>query len=234
MGITKTQRKNKMSTFDLALLKNDLIENPTARCACALVLDISASMSGTPIQELNGGVVQFIEELRSDDFASYAVEVGVFSFGGTAREEQPFTPAYQIEECETLTAGGGTPMGAAVSLAIERLVGRKAEYKKAGVSYYQPWLVLMSDGGPTDDWQQTAIRLRQMAEQRKVTVLCVGVGEGADLQVLGQFSTRPAKSLAGMKFREFFQWLSQSMERVSQSTPGTGVQLSATDSWDCV
>ena len=28
-----------MNGFDLTLLKNDLIENPTARCACALVLD---------------------------------------------------------------------------------------------------------------------------------------------------------------------------------------------------
>jgi hypothetical protein len=42
-----------MNGFDLSLLKNDLIENPTARCACALVLDTSGSMSGAPIDDLN-------------------------------------------------------------------------------------------------------------------------------------------------------------------------------------
>lgn len=49
-----------MNTFELSHLKNDLIENPTARCACALVLDTSASMSGTPINDLNAGVAQLI------------------------------------------------------------------------------------------------------------------------------------------------------------------------------
>jgi uncharacterized protein YegL len=223
-----------MHSFDLSLLKSDLIENPTARCACALVLDTSGSMGGAPIDELNGGMAQFIDELRRDDFASYAVEVGVFTFGGSVREALSFTPAYQIQDLAKLQARGGTPMGEAVELAIERLARRKAEYKQAGVSYYQPWLVLMSDGAPTDSWQAAARRLRQMAQDRKVTVLAIGIGEGAALDVLAEFSTRAPKTLAGMKFREFFQWLSQSMERVSQSTPGTGVPLAATDSWDAI
>lgn len=223
-----------MNGFDISLLKGDLIENPTARCACALVLDTSGSMSGAPIDDLNAGVAQFIAELHADDFASYAVELGVISFGDEVTEALPFTAAYQIRDFKPLHASGGTPMGAAVELAIERLTRRKAEYKKAGVSYYQPWLVLMSDGAPTDEWQTAANRLRKLAEARKVAVLAVGIGAGASLEILSQFSTRPAKALDGMKFREFFQWLSQSMERVSQSTPGAGVKLGATDSWDSV
>ena len=192
-------------------------------------------MSGIQIDELNAGMLQFINELRVDDFASYSVEVGIFTFGGNVDEVMPFTPAYQINECAQLQASGGTPMGKAVELAINSLEKRKIEYKKAGVSYYQPWLVLMSDGAPTDNWQATAKRLRTMAESRQVSVLCIGIGKGADLEILGQFSTRPAKSLEGVKFREFFQWLSQSMERMSQSILGTGVvQLASTDSWDCI
>ena len=110
---------------------------------------------------------------------------------------------------------------------------RKAEYKREGVSYYQPWLVLMSDGAPTDDWQQAAEQLRGLAESRKVVSLPIGIGS-ADLDVLSQFSNRPAKPLAGLKFREFFSWLSQSMARVSQSTPGTAVKLPATSGWDSI
>ena len=223
-----------MNTFEIALIGNDLIENPTARCACALVLDTSGSMDGEPIEQLNAGVTQFLEELRGDDFASCAVEVSVITFGGDVEEVLPFTTAYQIDGCDRLNASGSTPMGEAVDLAIDRLERRKAEYKNSGVSYYQPWLVLMSDGAPNSGWEESARRLRRMADERKVTVLCVGIGDGADLKILGQFSTRPAKQLSGMKFREFFQWLSQSMERVSQSSPGIKVALAATDSWDSV
>ena len=60
------------------------------------------------------------------------------------------------------------------------------------------------------------------------------VQAGADLRVLGEFSNRPAKPLAGLKFREFFVWLSQSMARVSQSTPGTAIKLPATSGWDSI
>ena len=190
-------------------------------------------MDGEPIRELNAALAQFIAELRADDFASYAIELCVITFGSEIREQLPFTPAYQVDVNPQLTADGATPMGEAVRRAVRMLEERKAEYKRQGVSYYQPWLVLMSDGAPTDDWNQAAAQLRGLAESKKLVSLPVGIG-GADLRVLGEFSNRPAKPLAGLKFREFFVWLSQSMARVSQSTPGTAVKLPATSGWDSI
>ncbi|NEO02767.1 MAG: glycosyl transferase family 2, partial [Moorea sp. SIO3I7] len=64
----------------------DLIENPSPRCACMLLLDVSYSMHGDPIEQLNKGVNQFIEEVCLDDFASVAVELGVITFGTTVTE----------------------------------------------------------------------------------------------------------------------------------------------------
>lgn len=46
---------------------NDLIDNPSPRCACELVLDTSGSMSGEPMRALNSGVQDFIEALKDDD-----------------------------------------------------------------------------------------------------------------------------------------------------------------------
>ncbi len=42
-------------------------------------------------------------------------------------------------------------MGAGVEQALNILEKRKAEYSSKGVDYYQPWMVLMTDGYPTDD-----------------------------------------------------------------------------------
>jgi uncharacterized protein YegL len=217
-----------------ALSNTDLIENPTPRCACALVLDTSSSMDGEPIRQLNAALAQFIDEIKEDDFSSYAVEVCVTTFGGRVTDALPLTAAHQISTFTPLAAQGDTPMGAAVKHAIQSLEQRKAEYRRDGVSYYQPWVVLMSDGAPTDSWRDAAQQLREMALAKKVVVLAVGIGPHADLRVLSEFSNRPAKSLNGLKFREFFVWLSQSMERVSQSTPGTKVHLPSTDGWDSI
>lgn len=213
---------------------NDLFQNPSPRCACMLVLDTSGSMSGSPIHELNQGLQAFVEAVQEDEMSAYSVEVGVITAGGTVREELSFTTANTIREVSPLVADGITPLGAAVELALRRLEERKATYKRAGVAYYQPWLVIISDGEPTDSWQAVAQQTSALSQQRKLVVMPVGVSQ-ANMAILGQFSSRPAKHLAGLKFREFFEWLSASMSRVSASnSTSSAVALPKTDSWDAV
>ncbi len=213
---------------------SDLLDNPSARCACMLVLDTSGSMAGAPIAELNAGLQSFIEAVRDDEIASYAIDLGVITAGDTVKEVLPFTSASAIDGHDTLIANGTTPLGRAVQLALERLEQRKRQYKANGVAYYQPWLVIISDGAPTDAWQGAATQSRQLSEQRRLVVMSIGV-QGADLSILSQFSSRPAKQLGGLKFREFFEWLSASMSRVSSSnSTSASVTLPRTDSWDSI
>lgn len=210
------------------MTNNDLIENPTPRCACMLVLDVSYSMSGEKIDALNEGARQFLREVIEDEFARYAVELGVVTFGGTVATQIPLGPLDKAR-LEEFTATGGTPMGQAVSTAIDMLEARKEEYKKNGVSYYQPWLVLMTDGIPTDNFIESARKLQRMANEKKIVVFGIGIGE-ADMSILAQFcpENRPPLKLDGLKFKEFFAWLSASMAVVSQSTPGTTTKLPST------
>lgn len=223
-----------MSIQELSIRNNDLIDNPSARCACMLVLDTSGSMDGAPIQELNAGLQAFIQQVQDDDIAAYAVDLGVITAGSPVREVMPFTTVSSLQQVAPLTASGTTPLGEAVNLALRRLEERKSQYKRTGVAYYQPWLVIISDGAPTDAWQGAAQSACALAQQRKLVVLPVGVS-GADLNVLGQFSSKPALPLAGLKFREFFQWLSASMSRVSASnSTSASVNLPKTSSWDSI
>ena len=57
--------------------------NPEARCPCILLLDVSGSMSGKPIEELNQGLSTFQREIQSDDLAAMRVEVSVVTFGNS-------------------------------------------------------------------------------------------------------------------------------------------------------
>ncbi|MDL7581877.1 hypothetical protein QS329_23920, partial [Escherichia coli] len=42
---------------------SDFASNPEPRCPCILLLDVSGSMNGRPINELNAGLVTFRDEL---------------------------------------------------------------------------------------------------------------------------------------------------------------------------
>jgi uncharacterized protein YegL len=214
---------------------NDLIENPSARCACMLVVDTSSSMSGAPINELNAGLRSLLQALHDDEVASFSVELGIVSTGsGTPREELPLTTANRIEQVAPLHASGGTPLGQAVKLALSKLEQRKEQYKRLGVPYFQPWLIVISDGEPTDAWKEAAAKAHELSLNRKLVSLPVGV-QGANLAVLGEFSHRGAKALQGLKFKEFFEWLSASMSRVSSSnSTAATVALPSADPWACV
>lgn len=222
-----------MATYEL-ITSNDLIDNPSPRCACMVILDTSGSMDGDAIRELNSGIGHFIASVQQDEVAAYSVEIAVITAGAKITEILPFTTANNIDGITEFSAYGCTPLGQATELALKRLEQRKKEYKRSGIAYYQPWLVIISDGAPTDSYSAAAQQAKALSEQRKLVVLPIGV-DGADLNILGQFSSRGAKKLQGLKFNEFFEWLSASMSQVSASaSTSSSVKLPTTDGWDSI
>ncbi|EER2971732.1 VWA domain-containing protein [Escherichia coli] len=195
---------------------SDFASNPEPRCPCILLLDVSGSMNGRPINELNAGLVTFRDELLADPLALKRVELGIVTFG-PVHVEQPFTSAANFFP-PILFAQGDTPMGAAITKALDMVEERKREYRANGISYYRPWIFLITDGAPTDEWQAAANKVFQ----------------GADIKTLAQISVRQPLPLQGLQFRELFSWLSSSLRSVSRSTPGTEVVLEAPKGWTSV
>lgn len=221
---------------EYVLRQEDLVENPTARVPICLVLDISGSMSGEPIRELQEGVQMFFNAIRQDEVAQYAAEICIVTFGDTARKALDFM-SIERQDVPTLVASGTTPMGQATSMALDLLDARKEDYKRAGVDYFQPWMVIMTDGEPTDDIGMAASRIGPLVAGKKLTVFPIGIGAGANLQRLAELSPgRPPRRLKGLNFKEFFVWLSRSVSRVSQSTPGEAITLDVAgiDAWATV
>jgi uncharacterized protein YegL len=211
---------------DMRIAKSELVENPTARVPVCLCLDVSASMTGDAIKELNQGVHDFISSLQEDEIARYSAEVAVIVFCGSAAEILLDFGPINSQSLPQLKARGNTPMGDAVTQALDLLDRRKKEYSEAGIDYYQPWLVLMTDGKPTDKVEAAIRRTVALVEAKKLTLFPIGVGKNADMAALRRFSPkRTPLRLKGLKFREFFEWLSRSVSRVSQSIPGQAVPL---------
>ena len=236
--------------------KHDLNSDGTPRVPICLCLDVSGSMgeviagtyeeTGKTVQrdgntysvvrggiskldELQRGIERFYESIRGDDLASVAAEICVVTFDDDAQCLAEFSRIKFQAKAPQLQCGGGTAMGEGVNLALDKLETRKQAYKDSGCDYYQPWLVLMSDGRPNGkpaELIRAMKRTSELAGNKKLTVIPVGIGDDADLETLSKFSPRhDAVILDQAKFRTMFEWLGKSIEKVSQSNPGEIVSV---------
>jgi len=123
-----------------------------------------------------------------------------------------------------LTTKGNTPMGAAIAHGLQMLESQKLIYRNAGIPHYRPWVFLITDGGPTDSWQNAAHLVHEGEAKNKFQFFAVGV-QGANFDILKQISVGEPIALKGLRFRDLFAWLSNSLSAVSQSKPGDEVKL---------
>lgn len=239
----------------------DLVENPTARVPICLCLDTSGSMAAVEgdcvptgetffedgrewnlvtggisrINELKKGIDLFYDAIKEDEMAVYSAEICIVTFDNQARCLVDFANVERQGDIPELEAQGDTAMGEGVNLALDLLERRKQEYKDKGVDYYQPWLVLMTDGvpnGSNSEYMRAVQRTVDMVNSRKLTIFPIAIGDETDLSALNKFSPkRPALKLQGLKFGEFFSWLSKSVSKTSQSSPGESVKLDPVSGW---
>ncbi len=233
----------------------DLVNNPTPRVPICLCLDASGSMGaasgnftrtgetvyedgvrwnivtgGTSrMDELQSGIELFYDAIRDDEIAKYSAEISIVTFNNHAKCVLDFANIDRQGDVPELVPEGSTAMGEGVNLALDLLEKRKNEYRDKGVDYYQPWLVIMTDGqanGNPQELERAIQRSVSLERQRKLVIFPIGIGDETDMTTLNRFSEkRTALKLQGLKFREFFDWLSKSVSKTSQSIPGETVKL---------
>lgn len=207
----------------------EFAENADQRCPVILLLDTSASMGGKPIQQVNEGFRIFLEDVVKDSLAAKRVDVSVITFGPVDKKIDFRSPS--LVDFREFEANGLTPIGEALHLAMDSLEERKKVLKQNGIQYYRPWIFLITDGAPTDEWKESARRLKLEEDSGKFTFFAVGVKD-ACMETLGEISqNRPALKLDGLKFREFFLWLSSSSKKISRSRSGDKVAIEPPTAW---
>lgn len=134
------------------------------------------------IQILNAAVREMIDSFAMEERMETEFLVSVIVFGDSAAQHIPPTPASSAKWTD-MTAGGTTAMGEAFSL-LNGLIEDKAVVPSRA---YRPTVVLVSDGQPTDSWQEPMERLIREGRSSKCFFMAMGIGEDPGTQVLERF-----------------------------------------------
>ncbi|MGK0413398.1 MAG: hypothetical protein ACJA1B_001601 [Polaribacter sp.] len=194
--------------------------NYEQKSLCVLLLDTSHSMEGAKLKSLQNGIEVFHDEISNNPTTKNRLEVAIVAYSSTIDILQQ--PALVSEFLmPTLKLNGATSMGGAIDEAIEIVGARKSWYKMTGQPYYRPWIINMTDGEPTDipNIFLKGDEIRKHVDNKNFFFFNVGVKD-ANMTTLANLSSSqmPPEKLEGLKFAEFFQWLSASIQMVATST----------------
>ena len=211
----------------------DFIENPESRIACVMILDVSSSMSGNPIKEVNAGLKAFINQITANDLTAKRADVSIIAFNHDHEVVLSFGEALDIGSV-VLHAFGQTRMAPPINTALDIIENRKRQYQQAGIAYYRPIVMLLTDGYPQHDSQtdlaEVSQRIKDAEAQKKVKFFSIGT-DAADMEFLTTLSSQPPKRLNHTNFVQLFEWLSNSITAISNSRLGDEVELPSTDEW---
>lgn len=121
----------------------EFADNANERTPCVLVLDCSGSMRGEPIKQLNAGLKALETELKEDIDASSRVQLLIIKAFGKDEVvvSSDWIDAMNFDAPE-MEAGGLTPLGKAMELALQKIEEQKCLYDSCGITSKRPWIFL--------------------------------------------------------------------------------------------
>lgn len=189
-----------------------------------LVLDISGSMSGEPIESVKSGVQLLISTLRQDPYALETAFLSVITFDSSARQVIPLTELSMFQMPD-IQATGTTALGDALSLLANKVSTEVTKSTAEVKGDWKPLVFIMTDGEPTDNWQKG---LKDFQNQKVGMVVACAVGSGANISILKQITEVVVQldTADSATIKAFFKWVSVSVSTGSQKIEASGKDVS--------
>lgn len=180
-----------------------------------LLLDVSGSMSGEKIYTLNKAVSEMIDSFKNET-VDVDIQVAVITFGRECKVIQEYTNASDIK-WQDLYADGNTPLGECLRLAKEMIEDKEITPSRA----YRPAVILVSDGYPTDIWQEYMTSFISSGRSSKCDRMAMAIGNNADKEMLSLFLKGTKNHLfeahEASDILKFFKYVTMSVTMRSKS-----------------
>ena len=195
------------------------------------LVDVSESMVGQPLEQVQEGMRTIIQELRVDPYALETAFVSIIAFAGKAKCLSPLTELYKFYP-PTFPVGGGTSLGEALNFLMNDIDHSIQKTTLESKGDWKPIIFLFTDGTPTDNYSSAFARWN--ANYRKgCNLIAISIGDNVNTQILGQISDNVLrlKDTDSESFNQFFKWVTASIKATSVSVSDNNiddVQLAST------
>jgi len=191
------------------------------------LVDVSESMVGEPIEQVQDGIASIIKELRTDPYALETVWVSVIAFAGQAKTIAPlqevisfYPPKFPIGSGTSLCSGLGHLMYELKKNTVVITTEQKGDWK--------PIVFLFTDGVPTDNPShlQAVIAEWKQKWHRAANLVIVSFGKSTDVFLLGELTNNVLffNNSDVNAYRQFFKWVTASIK-----TSSINVENNSTD-----
>ena len=180
------------------------------------LIDISESMIGEPIEQVQEGIATIIKELKSDPFALETVWISIIGFAGKSKIITPLQDIISFYPPK-IPIGGGTSLSSGLNElmnAISRDVVKTTFERKGD---WKPLIFLFTDGVPTDDTEQ-AIERWNSNYKNSSNLVIISLGENTNFELMGRLSNQVLKfnNTSASSYKEFFKWITASIKTTSE------------------
>ena len=210
---------------------NDFVITKERALPIFILADVSGSMRGAKIQAVNKAIQDMVATLRNVDDIRGVFKLSIITFGGENEVvvQQPPTDIKDIQVTE-LSAKGKTPLGAAIR-KLTKIIEDKELVKSRD---FQPTIVLLSDGSPTDydgknqnledylNWLPMK-EFHEAPRCSKCMRIAMSVDSSTDLNMLRAFldnGSEPMQATDANDIAKLFKWVTMStISRMSSAAP---------------
>lgn len=174
-----------------------------------LLLDVSGSMRGTPIQAVRSGMEALITTLRSDPYALETAYISVITFNNEVNQIVPLTEVYKFQ-LPIIEAKFGTYLGKALKVLAEKIDQEVVKHTKENKGDWKPMVFIMSDGRSGDKIEKA---LNNIDIKALGNVIACAAGNNPNIQAL-HLITETIVQLHDMSsdtIKSFFKWVTASI-----------------------
>ena len=187
-------------------LLEEITPSPRKVMTLFYLVDTSGSMGGSRIGTVNAAMEECIPLLREVAAANddAEIKVAILQFSSGCSWITPVSGPVGLDDIiwNDLQAGGMTEFGGAL-LELDKKLSRN-EYLNSQTGAYAPVILLLSDGGPTDNWEVGLNKIKENNWFKHAIKIAIDIESGSDRSVLAQFTGNPeaildAKDTATLK-----------------------------------